>query len=166
MTPKPLTIALLLLMILRLLIRRIILTLRRKKIIKWPMPLVRRTIQTAKIILNSIICLCVILLVLRTSVSAQFYYGLLPKSIEDKNITLTFEEKMNVYPDFLHCTSCTNLRRAPDDCEETLRTLMPNTPVKALKKQVNGHGIGCTEIVLPDGGTGWIPYSVHTLTEK
>ena len=161
MTPKPLPFVLLGLMILRLFLRRIILTLRQKQIIQWPMVRVRQAIHVAKIILNCIICLGILLFVLKTSGSALFYYGLLPKSIEAKNTTLTFEKEMAVYPDFLHCTACTNLRRAPDDCEKTLRTLMPNTPVKALEKQVNGHGISCTKIALPDGGTGWIIYSIH-----
>ena len=166
MTPKPLPFILIGLIILRLFARRIILTLRRKRIINWPLIRIRQTIRATKIILTSIVCLGIILFLLKASVSAQFYFGLLPKSIEDKNIILVFEKEMNVYPDFLHCTTCTNLRRAPEDCEETLRKLMPNTHVKALKKQVNGHGIGCTEIALPEGGTGWIQYSVHTLYQR
>ena len=163
MTPKPIPFIFVGLIILRLFARRIILTLGRKKIINWPLVRIKQTIHATKLILTSIICLGIILFILKASVSAQCYFDLLPKSIEDKNIILVFEKEMNVYPDFLHCTKCTNLRRAPEDCEETLRKLMPNTTVKALKKQVNGHGIGCTEITLPDGGTGWIQYSVHIL---
>ena len=161
MTPKPLTIALLLLMILRLFARRIILTLRRKKIITWKMARVKVTIRAAKIILNCLLAPVIILVLLAVSLHAWLYYQLLPKSLEDKNISLSFKEAIYVYPDFRHCIGCMDLIRPPEDCWETQRTLPPNTQVKALAQQVTSGGLPCTKIAMPDGSEGWITHYIR-----